>query len=189
VQHLTFRLQAPQFIGVKTFKLEPLLKQTGLTRHPLVITFRANENVVDAPTAEAPPRETSGLRATKPPALLQAMEALFAGSASDGLAKRIERMRCIAFNAERLLFASSLWLATQDAELTLQLQNADEAIALGIALAMLRVETGEVPSRLNVQVPELEPTKLALRGVLAQATAALNKGCKACALHEVALCV
>lgn len=141
---------------------------TGFARHPLSLSVHKNVVHVRLSHAELqPPQNTS--------------------------AGRTRRMRTVAYNAERLLFALSLAVGLEGRtthKLAVEISYADDALALAIAMAVLQVEIGLFATEVDVYVAQQgQIVQQALENMASQASGALSRKCKVCSLAEVTLCL
>jgi len=182
---------------ISTFKLGAASQVTGLARHPLVISLL--NSTVKVPLVDASEGAVSAAVAAPPADLVDAVERATKNLTIADFKQasiRVEHMRGIAYNAERLLFATSLARSTfasdgssMRTELVVELQDEHEVISLAIALSMNYAETGDMPSSLVVKVPNLDNAQQVVAHAATRVSVAVSAGCKACALAEVALCL
>jgi hypothetical protein len=169
----------------------PCAGPSGYARHPCALSACGNHvdvPLVSYPRAAAPVGVTFD---TLEQAVL-ALETEQTGDASAGyrecfaaVALRVRRMRALAFNADRLMHATGLALAGQAGEIHFILPSQEDAVALALAVAMLRVELGLSLVRCTAEAPE--GAEQTVRVVQAQFKAARESGVKALSFAEACL--
>ena len=153
-------VDGPLFIEPVPLSGDPgdVVPSIGLGRHPLVIehagtTIRVPvSSNVNEPSTEPDDNKSDSLidvltwlrteEDTETPYVIRA---------------HVRRMRTIAFNAERFLFAVALARATEACEPRLQarLHSVDQVLSFALALAMLEVEMGSLPAEISVYTDEV----------------------------------
>jgi hypothetical protein len=137
----------------------PCEAPSGYARHPCALSACGDQ--VDVPLVSYP--ETSVSVGVKFDTLEQAVLALEAEQLGNASARqrecfaavgiRVRRMRALGFNADRLMHATGLALAGQAGEIHFILPSREDAVALALAVAMLRVELGLTLTRCTVEAP------------------------------------
>ena len=167
------------------------LKLSGLSRHPLAMTSKDEEIQLYL----AAPVVLTSTAGEAPNTISEALRLVYKDAgATSALPKASLAMRVIAYNADRLLNAIDLALATKagTAALEIHFNEPQHVLSLCIAVAMLAVEKPTLQPEFRVHVAREfeEPgrTTELLERVVATCSKAVDKGCKVVSLAEAAVC-
>ena len=104
-------------------------------------------------------------------------------------AHKTDLMRSRAYNADRLMFATSLAYSSMDtSSLAIEVPSG-QAPSFALALAMRYMDGGEFNVEITVHVQGAKKELESLQALVSQSEAALAAGCKVCRLSEIALCM
>lgn len=167
-------------------------KPTGLARHPLVV--EQSGSVIYVPTSSPSASPTAEFSGSVPVSIIDAIEGLQNEHNNDIpsiIRARVRRMRTVAFNAERFVFALALSRETPSCKprVEVRLRNADQIISFALALAILDVEAGPTLVDIEVYVDDVSLARSYVDAIATQAGQALDSNCRVCSLAEAALCM
>jgi hypothetical protein len=169
--------------------------KSGFSRHPLAISYDA-EQIVHVSLADIQRRvcaEDTEVQNQDVSDLWTSVNEQYADSGD--VQSALKRMRALAFNADRLLFAHYLAesLVVGPMHVHVSLPSADCALSMALALAVRAVDRKLSSVPISVQVGGGEAEYLRARVLLSslytQAQTVIKRGCKACLLAEIALCI
>lgn len=174
-------------IQVRTIKLGKLgtnRNTVGMARHPLTLSIAGNtvsvqlSAHVNVPTVAKP---------APPDSLITALQSV-RNSYETAVQPRIQEMRVVAFNAERMMHAIALASChvSECNSLHVVLHDAKDCAALAIGIALYKHEEGGVVPELSVFLLE-EPEFAYAAELQARAETAVADGCRVCSLAEAAL--
>lgn len=160
----------------------------GFARHPLTMTIGPGAPIVRTQLSAAPkqPEEPSVQAGT---VLLAVSELETNPNAGVAVTYRMQRMRSLAYNADRLQNALDLTVNSAQAPETLdvQLPHAEACVALCFGMALLSAEQRAVMHTVQVHIDTTDKRDnaiLMLKKVQTNCEAALAQGCKVSTLAE-----